>query len=350
MRRSTTRFSTPHGLFFDKTRKVSPIVTAHHQPRLPSFRPRRRIALAIVAIASALVDTAGMMAQPPAAARETVYSRSETVTTAPDQAGQAERILSAALAGLGRAESISTRVRQRVRIGDHVLVGAGRYLQLGTGIDQRFRYETSMQCDTENFELLEVCDGVFGWSYKRLGTNQPQLERIDVRRVREKLEQLQVIDRLGASPYLGGIQRSLALLRQWFRFDDVESATIDDVAAWSVMGHWHADSLAALLPEQAEAIKAAGGIAPAQLPDGMPWSVRLSIGKRDLFPFRIEWLAIPGRRPVADAPPEPIAVLELYDIQLGGPVDASAFVYRPAIEGLIDITDGYVSSLTPLRP
>lgn len=350
MRRSTTRFSTPRGLFFDKTRKASPTVTVHHPPNSPSSRPRRSITVAIVAVASALVDTAGTVAQPPEAARETVYSRSGSVTTAPEQAGQAERILSAALAGLGRAESISARVRQRVRIGEHVLVGAGRYLQLGTGIDQRFRYETSMQCDTENFELLEVCDGVFGWSYKRLGTNQPQLERIDVRRVREKLEQLQVIDRLGASPYLGGIQRSLALLRQWFRFDAVESATIDDVAAWSVMGHWHADSLAALLPEQAEAIKAAGGIAPAQLPDGMPWSVRLSIGKRDLFPFRIEWLAIPGRRPVTDAPPEPIAVLELYDIQLGGPVDASAFVYRPAIEGLIDITDGYVSSLTPLRP
>ena len=92
------------------------------------------------------------------------------------------------------------------------------------------------------------------------------------------------------------------------------------------------------------------GITAAELPDGTPWSVRLSIGKRDLFPFRIEWLAIPGRRPVANREPEPIAVLELYDVRLGEPVDAAAFVYKPAIEGLIDLTDTTVQHLVPLRP
>jgi hypothetical protein len=93
-----------------------------------------------------------------------------------------------------------------------------------------------------------------------------------------------------------------------------------------------------------------GGIQAADLPDGMPWSVRLSIGRRDLFPFRIEWLAIPGRRPVTDREPEPIAVLELYEVRLGEPVDSAAFVYKPAIEGLIDLTDTHVKHVGPLRP
>jgi len=292
-------------------------------------------------------------AQAPPVATETVYGRGAAPAAKSQQedaAGQAERIVAAALAGLARAESVSARVRQRVRIGDRVLVGAGRYVQLGIGEDQRFRYESTMKCDTEEFDTLEVCDGVFHWTYRRLGPNPPQLERLDVRRVRDKLTQLKVIDRLGAAPYLGGIQRSLALLRQWFQFVAVESATIDDVPVWRIEGRWNPDSLAALLPEQAGAIKAAGGLPAAELPDGMPWSIRLSIGKRELFPFRVEWLAIPGVRPVAEAPPQPIAVLELYDVRIGEPVDASAFVYKPATEGMIDITDGYVQQLVPLRP
>jgi hypothetical protein len=235
-------------------------------------------------------------------------------------------------------------------VGDRVLVGAGRYVQSGLGEDQRYRYESSMKSDTETFDLLEVCDGLFAWSYRRIGPQPPQLERLDVRRIRERLRQLQPADDAAVSPYLGGIQRTLALLRNWFRFVAVESTAIDDLPVWLIEGRWHPESLAALLRSQKEAAMRPDGITAAELPDGTPWSVRLSIGKRDLFPFRIEWLAIPGRRPVANREPEPIAVLELYDVRLGEPVDAAAFVYKPAIEGLIDLTDTTVQHLVPLRP
>ena len=294
--------------------------------------------------------------QPEAPARagpaESIYRKNVAAAAVPaaDQAAQAERIVAAALAALGRAESISARVRQRVRVGDRVLVGAGRYVQSGLGEDQRYRYESSMKSDTETFDLLEVCDGLFAWSYRRIGPQPPQLERLDVRRIRERLRQLQPADDAAVSPYLGGIQRTLALLRNWFRFVAVESMAIDDLPVWLVEGRWHPESLAALLPAQKEAAMRPDGITAAELPDGTPWSVRLSIGKRDLFPFRIEWLAIPGRRPVANREPEPIAVLELYDVRLGEPVDAAAFVYKPAIEGLIDLTDTTVQHLVPLRP
>jgi hypothetical protein len=45
-----------------------------------------------------------------------------------------------------------------------------------------------------------------------------------------------------------------------------------------------------------------------------------------------------------------VAVLELYDVRLGEPVDAAAFVYKPAIDGLIDLTETRVKHLTPMRP
>jgi hypothetical protein len=42
-------------------------------------------------------------------------------------------------------------------------------------------------------------------------------------------------------------------------------------------------------------------------------------------------------------------MMELYDVRIGDPVDVSAFVYKPATEGLIDITDGYLPQVQPLR-
>jgi hypothetical protein len=312
------------------------------------MRRLRRTLPGILVLGTVLGDPAPGIAQTPPAA-ETVYARG-AAANAEDAAGQAERIVAATLAGLTRAESISARLRQRVRIGDRVVSGGGRYVQLGTGADQRFRLESVLKCDTEEFALLEVCDGVHGWTYKQLGPNPPQLERIDVRRVRDRLEELQALDRTGVTVYLGGIQRSLALLREWFRFHAVESAAIDDVAVWRIEGRWNPDSLAFLLPHHADAIKASGGLPATEIPDGMPASIRISIGKRELFPFRIEWLAIPGKRPVADAPPQPIAVMELYDVRIAEPVDASAFVYRPSTEGMMDLTEVIVSQIVPLRP
>jgi hypothetical protein len=83
----------------------------------------------------------------------------------------------------------------------------------------------------------------------------------------------------------------------------------------------------------------------------MPWSIRVTVARTDLLPRRVEYLAIPGPRPAAARPPEPIAVLDLFDVRVGQPVDASAFLYRPAPElGQHDITDATVPRLGPMRP
>ena len=274
----------------------------------------------------------------------------DPAASAAEEGGRAERIVAATLAGLERAESISARVRQLARVGDTVLKGGGRYLQSGLGEDQRFRFESRLSADTDDFELLEVCDGLFFWSYRKLGQQPPSVERVDIQRVREHLEKLKSPMQGACSLHLGGVQRTIALLRDWFRFDSIASVSIDDMPVWSVEGHWDRPMLAVILPGQAEAIRSEAGISAADLPDGMPWSVRLSIGKRELFPFRIEWLAIPGTRPVAATTPEVVAVLELYDVRIGDPVDATAFVYKPATEGLIDTTEAHLQGIRPQRP
>lgn len=312
-------------------------------PSLPGPRRSRCRWLAIVSWGWVVLGQPGLgQAGPPAS----VYQRGAEA----DDAGRGERLVAAAIAGLGKADSISARVRQLARVGDTVLKGGGRYVQSGTGLEQRFRLESRLSAETETFDMLEVCDGLFFWNYRKLGMQTPSVQRVDVQRVHEHLEKMKLGQRASDGPYLGGIQRMLALIREWFRFPTATATELDGMPVWTVEGTWNPSALAALLPPQAEAIRSRAGIAAGDLPEGMPWSVRLSIGARELFPFRVEWLAIPGTRPVTATTPEVVAVLELYDVRVGEPVDATAFVYKPAVAGLIDVTDQHLKELSALRP
>jgi hypothetical protein len=297
--------------------------------------------------AAALPSSSPVAAPPdsPAPARESADAPPESAAA---QAGRADRVITAALAGMARAPTLSARVRHLVRVGDIVLKGSGRYVQSGVGEDQRYRYEYRLSGFKEDFEVLDVCDGLFAWNFRRVGPNPPQVERIDVRRIRERLETLGVAHRKDQSAYLGGIQRHLSLLRHYYRFKTITSGSIDDMPVWIVEGLWDKDALAWIVKDQAEAIKSEAGVGPHEIPDGIPWSVRLSISKRELFPCRVEWFAVPGRRPTAAATPQVVATMELYDVRIGDPVDVSAFVYKPATEGLTDITDAYIPQVYPL--
>jgi len=318
-------------------------------PRLPGLPSRSAAAsgsLLLVAFLGAALAADGA---------QSVYSRGAARgangAAGPEEAAaQAERIVASSLARIGRAESVSLKLRQRVRIGDRVLVGAGRYLQAGQGEEQRFRLETTLTCDTESFTVTEVSDGLFCWLNRSAGEKEITLHRIDVQRVRSQLEKLGAADPSDTAPYLGGLQRNLWWTRQWFRFTTATAAELDGRPVWIVDGEWPPGAVVALLPDLKSATEKPEGLQPEDLPDGVPWAVRFTIGQDDLLPRRIEFLARPGPRPVEPGPIEPIAVVELLEIELDGPVDATAFFYQPAAEGLIDFTEYWVSTLGLMRP
>ncbi|MFM8413885.1 MAG: hypothetical protein ACKOCX_04085 [Planctomycetota bacterium] len=267
-----------------------------------------------------------------------------------EEAAQAERIVASSLARIGRAETVAIRLRQRVRLGDRVLVGVGRYLQAGQGEEQRFRFETSLTSDSESFEITEVSDGIFCWLHRRTGPDPATLHRIDIQRVRNRLEELGAPDPADTAPYLGGLQRNLWWIRQWFRFQEAVAGEIDGRPVWIVEGRWQAAMLKFLLPDVVAAAGPEGEIRPEQLPDGFPWAVRLAVGQSDLLPYRFEFLGVPGERPVAPAPPEPIAVVEFLEVVLDGEVDATAFYYQPASEELVDFTGPTIKMMGLMRP
>jgi hypothetical protein len=285
------------------------------------------------------------------------------VVDSAEAAGRAERIVSACLAGLARQPSIAARMRQRVRVGDHSLVGSGIYLQAGLGEQQRFRFESTLTTDARSMvasaegfftvEKLEICDGAVFWTYHRRGDLPPEVHRVDVARIRHRVEEItgnRDPDAAAITIHVGGVPRILAWLREWFIFDRAESAEIDGMPVWLVEGRWNPAQLARMVPDKAQAIVSGEDIAPESLPDGLPWSIRLSIGKRELFPFRVEYFAVPGERPVADARLQTVGVFELYDVKLGEPVDPTSFIYAPASETVIDTTVNHIGTMFGARP
>jgi hypothetical protein len=350
----------PSARFFGKIRKPDPVMNRRPFARLAAFRS--------LPLWLTTAWTVMVAAQEPPGPVASVYSRRvapravtatdprpasqpvETRAEADGGAVQAERIVAGALATLARAGSLSARLRQKARLGDRVLVGTGRYLQSDTGEDQRYRFESTLEADTESFELLEVCDGLFAWSYTRHGHEAATLQRLDVRRVVDRLRAIDPPAVDNPAPYLGGLQRTLWQVRQWFQFVSAKSGELEGRPVWLIEGRWQPEVLAWLVPDLATAARRPGGIEPVELPDGTPWSVWLAIGKSDLIIRRVEWLAIPGRRPVSPAEVEPIAVLDLFDVELDASVDASNYFYQPATDGLMDLTDQHLQTLVPMRP
>ena len=315
---------------------------------------------ALIACGGLAVPAAGEDGTPAASvySRRTAAARAAAAATAAstaprgesDDASQAERIVASSLARIGRADTVAIRLRQRVRLGDRVLVGVGRYLQAGQGEEQRFRFETSLTSDSESFEITEVSDGIFCWLHRRIGPDPASLHRIDIQRVRSRLEELGAPDPADTAPYLGGLQRNLWWIRQWFRFQEAVAGDIEGRPVWIVEGRWQPEVLKFLLPDVVAAAGPEGEISPEQLPDGFPWAVRLAVGQSDLLPARFEFLGVPGARPVAPTPPEPIVVVEFLEIVLDGDVDATAFYYQPASEELVDFTNQTVKLMGLMRP
>lgn len=360
-------FRRSDGGFFGKTDRVTPIVTISPFARLPSLC---RLPPAFASLMVLVVICAGPGRAEPGAT--SVYQRqvepaptAESGNAAPatgaaarataatgepeDAAAQAERIVLSSAAVIARSQSFSVRFRQKARIGDRVLVGTGRYVQSGQGEEQRFRFDSTLTGDSETFEFTEVSDGLFCWTHRHNGEEAASLQRIDVRRVRSKLAELKAPDAADGASYLGGLQRMIRLLRHWFRFTKATPLDLEGQPVWLVEGSWAADLLPIVLPSLKDRVAQEGGIRACDLPDGMPWQVRIAIGRNDLMPRRIEWLAIPGPRPVADGPLEPIAVLDFHDAEIDGPVDPTAFFYQPASAGLIDVTEMTVGTLGLMR-
>jgi hypothetical protein len=254
-----------------------------------------------------------------------------------------------AVEAMQRHETFAARLRQRIDLFGHRLVGSGQYLQQGQGPDRRLRLELRLHVAEQPIVLQQVCDGQFLWTLNQLDP-APVLQRVDARRVRQALEEggRAVPYGLANTLALGGLPKLLEQLRQNFQFGPAIPGHFDGTPVWVLVGQWRAERIAALVPEQQAAVAAGGTIDLDGLPPQLPHEVLLALGQHDLAPYQIEFRRRAGEGSAAGQGSDarvPIFTLELFDLKIDAPLDPRAFVYQPSGLDVLDTTDSLLKSL-----
>lgn len=311
---------------------------------LPGFAILLGMLLALFGSATEDPDaTASIPLAPLAMPRERQVSHTSEVIrasyAAPVQQTPAQRILERARGELDRLEQISARVRYRVALFDQELIGAGTYFQSGAGQQKKLRYELRLQAQDNVIGGLQVCDGRYVWSNSETFAG-PILTRVDLRRLRQRREQLgsDVPEELWA---WGGLPKLLKNLESSFQWDQVQPGYFeaDKSLAWSIRGMWRGEEYAKLVPQQAPQ---PGETVLGGFPAQVPGSVTLFIRQQDYFPQRIEY----SRPPVGaegNVPPEewvPCVMIEFTDIATDRPIEPAVFEFQPGKQQeVVDLTD-----------
>lgn len=267
----------------------------------------------------------------------------------PIQQTPAQRILERTRYEMDRLEQFSARVRYRVALFDQELIGAGTYFQSGSGQQKKLRYELRLQTQDVVIGGLQVCDGRYVWSNTETFAG-PMLTRVDLRRLRQRREQLssELPEELWA---WGGLPKLLKNIESSFHWDQAVAGYLeaDKTPAWSIRGMWRGEEYAKLVPQQTPqpGQEVLGGF-PAQIPG----SVTLYVRQQDYFPQRIEY-----RRPPSDAngnvPPEqwmPCVMIEFTDIVADRPIEAGTFEFQPGKQQeIVDLTDNLLLPMNANR-
>jgi hypothetical protein len=282
-------------------------------------------------------------------------------------------LVAAAAKNVENESAISADMRYRVDAFGHQLVGAGSYLQQGTGAEKLVRLELKMQVAGQAATLQEIRGTDYYWVRREVPPAVTTLGRVDLREMRRSLElssDARPGDVLPTSGWimLGGLGRLMTALESSFefglpkadelKFTAADGQSIERLPIWVVEGHWKPDRLAHL-----NSASAAKKTAP-KLPDQLPDQVEIILGRTKdvlpLFPYRITYTrtgeptgtAGQGR---GGEPPvrKELLVLEFFNVFRKTDIEAGLFEYNPGDQVVQDLTTAYVqrysSSETKLR-
>jgi len=161
---------------------------------------------------------------------------------------------------------------------------------------------------------------------------------------------------------VGGLHHLLLGLHEHFEFGEPQTAQIGNVPVWVLRGRWKPEMLIPFFPDQQESIRAGEPPRLDLLPDHVPDTVTVVLGRDEfipLFPYRIEY----GRR-VAPASnrkkgPEshtqesvlrPLLTMELFEVQRSIDLDPRLFIYKLGDQHIEDWTERFKgrNTQTPL--
>jgi len=316
--------------------------------RLPRI-PRLLSFLLVSCLPHFVSDAAAIAADAPVSAgvRSSLPSGS-------DVALQTDSLLDRAIGLLEAYHSVSASVSYEADLFDRQFLGNGDYREERSGPVPKVRLEVRMPQGNETGAMVEVCDGHRLWSYFRLADDE-KLTQIDLNRVAQAIGE--PVDATLATPMtgtiaLGGLAGLVRELKRNFRFDSIRTTQFRDQPAWELRGRWRPSRLAAILPDQKDAILRGDPPDLAGLPPQLPSHVCLTLGRDNLLPYQVEyWRIAPqashGRPPTPASLTQTRLVLRLrwFEINLNEPMKPSDFEYRPGDIKVFDATNNLIDRL-----
>jgi len=252
----------------------------------------------------------------------------------------ADALLQQAHQKLASHASVSAKIRQQIDILGQRLIGDGRFLQQRRDGRLLIRLELRFQVGGQLNSLLQVNDGRQVWRDLQIG-EQRKVSRVELEKVQALLSQAGNPTAVmpGGTIVLGGLRGFLLGLDANFQFHHTGQNQLGTKAVHVLQGTWRPEAVAALLPEQKDAIQSGAEPRLEELPEHVPHEVILVLGKDDLFPYLADFRRVePQGRAGEGGAPEPRVMMraQLYDVQVGEPADERQFVYKP---GDVDVTD-----------
>jgi hypothetical protein len=261
---------------------------------------------------------------------------------------------------LASTASISSRVRYRVDLFGHQLVGEGIYLQQGAGDKQLNRLELKTLVGQHVEVVQMVGDGKYLWQYQDSGipptdpTVKPQVARIDLARVRLALHHPQAFHgrMLTADLALAGLERLIEGLAASYHFERIEAGKLDTLPVWIATGTWRPETLVSVSKDLADQATNGQPLDLKKLPPQMPEEVQLFIGQEDMFPYRIEYRRRPQKQGKGEAIGDmaPILIVEFYEVRLNETIGPQNFVYQPGNAEIADATANFIKSMGVRTP
>jgi hypothetical protein len=260
--------------------------------------------------------------------------------------------LASAIWTLQARRAVSAKIRQKIDIFGKQLIGSGTYLEQRREPVALLKLELKIQLGQNTTSLVQVCDGKYLWTYRKLLGNG-KLSRLDAIRASSALKEA---EKSGGGdmqmlPGLGGLPQLLRGLHATFDFVSAEKGTLGskprEMTVWRLEGRWKPKELARLLPDQKEAIEAGKAVDLAKLPKHLPDHIVLLLGDEDKFPYRIEYRRqLPGKTmPSCKPASRELVTMEWLDVVMDRPVDPGRFEYNPAGLKFTDTTSAFIKRL-----
>jgi hypothetical protein len=226
----------------------------------------------------------------------------------------------------------------RLQAYDQTLAGSGRYLQSGEGPEKLFRLELTTQLEGYKATQQTIGGKQYLWMRRDFGPEQRSLARVNLRLVRQAIEESGPPLSLDPSPtWMGivGLPKMLSSLSQWFDFESARAERVGDREVLRVRGQMNRTMKGQLLSEK----KGQGG---EQIPD----AVELTLGTDTalpLFPYRVEYLKrVPKDKSGTLAP---LLTLDFFSAKVRRDIDPQQFEYFPGDQEVEDRTRLFLERL-----